>query len=51
MAAEAGLVAKAVNGMDARRLRQAARRMLDGGGGGAEEINRSASPTSTRPVS
>jgi hypothetical protein len=28
-AAEAGLVAKAVNGMDARRLRQAARRMLD----------------------
>ena len=28
-AAEAGLVVKAVNGMDARRLRQAARRMLD----------------------
>lgn len=28
-AAEAGLVAKAVSGMDARRLRQAARRMLD----------------------
>jgi hypothetical protein len=28
-AAEAGLVTKAVNGMDARRLRQAARRMLD----------------------
>lgn len=28
-AAEAGLVAKAVDGMDARRLRQAARRMLD----------------------
>jgi hypothetical protein len=27
--AEAGLVVKAVNGMDARRLRQAARRMLD----------------------
>ena len=33
IAAEAGLVAKAVNGMNARRLRQAARRMLD-------EINR-----------
>lgn len=33
VAAEAGLVAKAVNGMNARRLRQAARRML-------EEINR-----------
>ena len=29
IAAEAGLVAKAVNGMNARRLRQAARRMLD----------------------
>ena len=28
-AAEAGLVVKAVNGMDARRLRQAGRRMLD----------------------
>jgi uncharacterized protein DUF222 len=33
IAAEAGLVAKAVNGMNARRLRQAARRML-------EKINR-----------
>lgn len=28
-AAEAGLVVKAVNGMNAQRLRQAARRMLD----------------------
>lgn len=30
VAAEAGLVEKAVNGMNARRLRQAARRMLEG---------------------
>jgi hypothetical protein len=38
--AEAGLVAKAVGGMDPRRLRQAARRMV--------EASRGTSPTSTR---